>query len=82
MYGDNSTPIFPTEDALTMIRLALAEDVRTGDVTSEWTIPADQKQHARLIAKEDGVLAGLPVIEQGKREGDAPQERRRCREEG
>ena len=39
MYGDNSTPVFPVEDALTMIRLALAEDVRTGDVTSEWTIP-------------------------------------------
>ncbi|MCQ2124749.1 MAG: carboxylating nicotinate-nucleotide diphosphorylase [Fibrobacter sp.] len=63
MYGDNSTPVFPTEDALTMIRLALAEDVRTGDVTSMWTIPADQKQHARLIAKEDGVVAGLPIIE-------------------
>lgn len=62
MYGDNSTPVFPTEDALTMIRLALAEDVRTGDVTSEWTIPAKQKEHARLIAKENGVLAGLPVI--------------------
>ncbi|MBS7390844.1 MAG: nicotinate-nucleotide diphosphorylase (carboxylating), partial [Fibrobacter sp.] len=63
MYGDNSKPVFPVEDALTMIRLALAEDVRTGDVTSAWTIPADQKQHARLIAKEDGVLAGLPIIE-------------------
>ena len=35
MYGDCSTPVFPVEDALTMIRLALAEDVRTGDVTSE-----------------------------------------------
>ncbi|MCF0215525.1 MAG: nicotinate-nucleotide diphosphorylase (carboxylating), partial [Fibrobacteraceae bacterium] len=63
MYGDNSTPVFPKEDALTMIRLALSEDVRTGDVTSAWTIPADQKQHARLIAKEDGVVAGLPIIE-------------------
>lgn len=63
MYGDNSTPIFPKEDALTMIRLALAEDVRSGDVTSAWTIPENQNQHARLIAKEDGVLAGLPVIE-------------------
>ena len=63
MYGDNSKPVFPTEDALTMIRLALAEDVRTGDVTSLWTIPANQTEHARLIAKEDGVLAGLPVIE-------------------
>lgn len=63
MYGDNSTPIFPKEDALTMIRLALAEDVRSGDVTSAWTIPENQNQYARLIAKEDGVLAGLPVIE-------------------
>lgn len=63
MYGDNSTPIFPKEDALTMIRLALAEDVRSGDVTSAWTIPENQNQHARLIAKEDGVLAGLLVIE-------------------
>ena len=63
MYGDNSRPVFPTEDALTRIRLALAEEVRTGDVTSLWTIPANQTEHARLIAKEDGVLAGLPVIE-------------------
>lgn len=63
MYGDNSTPVFPVEDALTLIRLALAEDVRTGDVTSLWTIPENQTEHARLIAKEDGVLAGLPIIE-------------------
>lgn len=63
MYGDNSLPVFPTEDALTMIRLALAEDVRTGDVTSAWTISSEQKQSARLIAKEDGVIAGLPIIE-------------------
>lgn len=63
MYGDNSTPEFPAEDALTLIRLALSEDVRTGDVTSLWTIPEKQTEHARLIAKEEGVLAGLPVIE-------------------
>ncbi len=63
MYGDNSTPVFPAEDALTMIRIALAEDVRTGDVTSLWTIPENQRETARLIAKEEGVLAGLPVID-------------------
>lgn len=63
MYGDNSTPVFPVEDALTLIRLALAEDVRAGDVTSLWTIPENQKERARLIAKEDGVLAGLPIVE-------------------
>lgn len=54
---------FPVEDAITMIRLALKEDVRTGDITSAWTIPADQKQKARLIAKESGVLAGLSIID-------------------
>lgn len=62
MYGDNSKPEFPEEDALTLIRLALAEDVRTGDVTSLWTIPESQRERARLIAKESGVLAGLPII--------------------
>lgn len=53
---------FPVQDALTMIRLALAEDVRTGDVTSAFTIPETQRESARLIAKEAGTLAGLPVI--------------------
>jgi nicotinate-nucleotide pyrophosphorylase (carboxylating) len=62
MYGESSTPVFPSEDALKMIRIALAEDVRTGDVTSLWTIPENQTEHARLIAKEEGILAGLPVI--------------------
>lgn len=62
MYGESSTPVFPAEDALKMIRIALAEDVRTGDVTSLWTIPENQTEHARLIAKEEGILAGLPVI--------------------
>ena len=63
MYGESSTPVFPAEDALRMIRIALAEDVRTGDVTSLWTIPENQTEHARLIAKEEGFLAGLPVID-------------------
>ena len=63
MYGESSTPVFPAEDALRMIRIALAEDVRTGDVTSLWTIPENQTEHARLIAKEEGILAGLPVID-------------------
>lgn len=62
MYGESSTPVFPSEDALRMIRIALAEDVRTGDVTSLWTIPENQTEYARLIAKEEGILAGLPVI--------------------
>jgi len=55
--------IFPAQDAKTLIRLALNEDVRTGDYTSLWTLPAEQVQTAKLIAKEEGVVAGLPIIE-------------------
>jgi nicotinate-nucleotide pyrophosphorylase (carboxylating) len=53
---------FPAQDAQTLVRLALNEDVRTGDVTSLWTLPTQQTQTATLIAKEPGVIAGLPVI--------------------
>lgn len=52
---------FPVEDAQTLIRLALAEDVGPGDFTSLWTIPPEQTQTATLIAKESGVLAGLAI---------------------
>ncbi|MCL2207411.1 MAG: carboxylating nicotinate-nucleotide diphosphorylase [Fibromonadales bacterium] len=55
-------PQFPTQDAQTLVRLALNEDVRTGDVTSLWTLPERQIQTATLIAKESGVIAGLPII--------------------
>jgi len=37
--------------------------VRTGDITSAWTIPPEQKQKAKLIAKESGVVAGLSIID-------------------
>jgi len=53
---------FPIKDVQTLIRLALDEDIRSGDFTSLWTLPANQIQTATLIAKEDGVIAGLPII--------------------
>ncbi|MDR2581140.1 MAG: carboxylating nicotinate-nucleotide diphosphorylase [Fibromonadaceae bacterium] len=53
---------FPTKDAQILIKLALNEDVQTGDFTSLWTLPAKQIQTATLIAKENGVIAGLPII--------------------
>ncbi|MGE0668878.1 MAG: carboxylating nicotinate-nucleotide diphosphorylase [Sphingomonadales bacterium] len=39
----------------------LAEDVGTGDVTAEATIPAHARFRARIAAREDLVVAGLPV---------------------
>jgi nicotinate-nucleotide pyrophosphorylase (carboxylating) len=53
---------FPVQDAQTLIQLALAEDVCTGDFTSLWTLPAKQVQTAMLTAKENGIIAGLPII--------------------
>ncbi|MGD1010588.1 MAG: carboxylating nicotinate-nucleotide diphosphorylase [Candidatus Aminicenantales bacterium] len=44
-----------------MIRAALLEDMPDGDVTSEGIIPPSAVSEAVLLAKEAGVLAGLPV---------------------
>jgi nicotinate-nucleotide pyrophosphorylase (carboxylating) len=44
-----------------IIDAALREDMPEGDVTSESVIPAGAISEAVFLAKEDGVLAGLPV---------------------
>ena len=43
------------------VRAALAEDVGTGDVTSRAVVPRDATTRGRLVAKEAGVVAGVPV---------------------
>lgn len=44
-----------------LIRLALEEDLGTGDCTSESSLPAGLQQEGWIMAKEDGVVAGLEV---------------------
>jgi len=54
---------FPTADALLLVERALDEDLSTGtDVTTMATIPASQRSVSHLVARADGVVAGLPVI--------------------
>jgi len=53
-----------------LIDLALAEDIGTGDITSQTTIPADSGSNAILLAKAEGILAGLPVFAQVMRTVD------------
>ena len=43
------------------IRLALSEDVGDGDHTSLSTIPPEAQKRARLLVKEDGLVAGVEV---------------------
>ncbi len=52
-------PIFDPE----LARRALAEDIGRGDVTTEATIPPNTRATGRIIAKADGVIAGLPMAE-------------------
>jgi nicotinate-nucleotide pyrophosphorylase (carboxylating) len=50
------------EDVLSLIRAALVEDLgNRGDVTTEATVPPEVRGRAEIIAKQDGILAGLPV---------------------
>lgn len=51
------------EAAKTLINLALEEDVATGDITTDNLIPAETRRKAYMVAKADGVIAGLPIAE-------------------
>jgi nicotinate-nucleotide pyrophosphorylase (carboxylating) len=50
-------------DIIALIRQALAEDVQSGDLTTEAIVPANMTSRARWIAKEEGVIAGLFIGE-------------------
>lgn len=52
---------FLPESAVTLIQAALLEDVGSGDLTSEFFVPADSVAKARIFAKEGGVTAGADI---------------------
>lgn len=43
------------------LREFLAEDVGSGDVTTEWTVLAEERARGRLIARSACVVSGLPL---------------------
>src|SRR6202051_2963172 len=45
-----------------LLRSFLAEDVGTGDITTEMTVPAKQRAHGEVIAKAPLVLAGIELF--------------------
>lgn len=50
----------PLSDAVRRhIGEALAEDVGSGDVTTEWCVDADRRAEAEIVVGADGVIAGL-----------------------
>ncbi|MCL6628663.1 MAG: carboxylating nicotinate-nucleotide diphosphorylase [Armatimonadetes bacterium] len=48
-------------DVERIVRRALEEDIGTGDITTTLTIPPGSISHAKIIAKEPGIIAGLHV---------------------
>ena len=46
-----------------LIDLAFEEDIGIGDITTEATVPPTQEGIGILLAKSDGIVAGLPVAE-------------------
>ncbi|MEJ5241096.1 MAG: carboxylating nicotinate-nucleotide diphosphorylase [Anaerolineales bacterium] len=50
----------PTE-LLESIRRALAEDIGPGDVTTNSIVPPEARMRGQIVAKQDGIVAGLDV---------------------
>src|SRR4051812_22462147 len=55
--------MLPLETLDQVVRAALAEDVGTGDLTTEATVPGSTHAEAQIVAKAAGVIAGLPVAQ-------------------
>ena len=53
-----------------IVRSALAEDIGRGDITTEYLNIGDALGQAKIVAKEDGVIAGLPIAKAVFRELD------------
>ena len=51
------------KSAEVLFDLAYAEDIGDGDITTNNLVPPGKNKTAILIAKEEGVIAGLPVAE-------------------
>ena len=52
-----------SQEILDSIRLALKEDIGAGDVTTDSIVPREARMRGQIIAKQDGILAGLDVAE-------------------
>jgi nicotinate-nucleotide pyrophosphorylase (carboxylating) len=63
MSSDQSHVSELTPDILDCIQRALAEDIGSGDVTTNAIVPVEALMAGRIIAKQAGVFAGLDVVE-------------------
>jgi len=48
-------------DIASCIKLALEEDIRSGDATTNSIVPADAQLRGEIVAKQSGVIAGIDI---------------------
>jgi len=48
-------------DIIAAIKRALDEDIGTGDATTNAIVPVDSPLHGQILAKQEGVIAGLEI---------------------
>lgn len=65
-----------------IITQALQEDIQDGDHTSLSTIPANAKGKARLLVKENGIIAGIRIAEKVFKQVDPETEFKQFIEDG
>jgi nicotinate-nucleotide pyrophosphorylase (carboxylating) len=58
-----STPFLDQDLVRRVVRAALEEDGAFHDITTETTVPATQRGRGVFLAKDNGVIAGLPLSE-------------------
>src|ERR671938_1938494 len=59
-----AAPSLPASaDVQAIVRLALAEDIGRGDLTTEATVAPGARAQAEILQKAAGVVCGLPVVE-------------------
>lgn len=64
MPGNNHANRLLTDASIIrLVQIAINEDVGSGDVTTELTVPADAVAAARFIVKQDGIICGLPILD-------------------
>ncbi|HKU74584.1 MAG TPA: carboxylating nicotinate-nucleotide diphosphorylase [Pyrinomonadaceae bacterium] len=62
-YNERMSPELPAEISQYISR-ALEEDIGSGDVTTNTIVPANASLRGRIVAKENGVVAGLEIARQ------------------
>src|SRR3954451_18851694 len=58
----------PSESLKEAVSRALAEDLGSGDVTSEATVPVEARGRARIVQKQPGVVYGLELVAETMRQ--------------